>query len=210
MIFVDDDGFVNEGAIENLIEVIKKHDAVMVRGRVVPKSQAGISAKHYDLGDNIISAGPNTKCLLICQRDEYIKHGGFDTLLAGHEGWALCSKMYPFHGPDAFLYAPQAIIRYDYANDAKHKVEKIFKFILNDKYLSAYYSLAISLRLSFRNPEVAGAKEIIQLKEEVRDIGLAYRGSTSKYRQIETSTSWRMTVPLRKLARVLRVSARRE
>ena len=187
IIFVDDDGFVDEGAIENLIDVIKEHNAVMVRGRVVPKSQTGVSAKHYDLGDAIISAAPTAECLLICRRDEYIKHGGFDILLAGHEGWALCSKMYRLHGPDAFLYAPQAIIRHDYADNAKHAVEKTTKFQANDIYLAQYYPLVISLRLSFKTPEVAGATRILELNAKAKDLQKAYDKSRQARQQSQQS-----------------------
>jgi len=224
IIFVDDDGFVDEGAIENLIDVIKKHNAVMVRGRLVPKSQTGISAKHYDLGNDIISAGPNAEGFLICRRDEYNKHGGFDTLLAGREGWALCSKMYPFHGPDAFLYAPQATIRHDYASNVKKKIEKTTRFKANNSYLSEYYPLVISLRLSFKNPEVAGAKKITELQEKVTNLQQAYQQSQQAYqqsqqayqqsqracREMAASTSWRITAPLRTIEGLLRASPRKK
>jgi glycosyltransferase involved in cell wall biosynthesis len=149
VIFVDDDGFIAEGAIENLIEIIEKYQAVIVRGRVLPKSTSGIAGSRYDLGDDIVISGPNAECLLICRRDQYLKHGGFDTLLAGHEGWALCSKIYPFYGPEAFLYAPHAVIFHDFANDAGHAAKKMEAYDYNNRYLAQYYPSALDLRRMF-------------------------------------------------------------
>ena len=149
LIFVDDDGFIAEGAIENLIEIIGKYQAVIVRGRVLPKSTSGIAGSRYDLGDEIIISGPNAECLLICRRDQYIKYGGFDTLLSGHEGWALCSKMFPFHGPEAFLYAPRAVIFHDFAIDSEHAAKKMEGYDYNNRYLAQYYPSALDLRRMF-------------------------------------------------------------
>jgi glycosyltransferase involved in cell wall biosynthesis len=149
LIFVDDDGFIAECAIENLIEIIEKYQAVIVRGRVLPKSTSGIAGARYDLGNDIVISGPNAECLLICRRDQYIKHGGFDTLLAGHEGWALCSKMFPYHGPEAFLYAPHAVIFHDFATDSKHAAKKMESYNYNNRYLDQYYPSALNLRRMF-------------------------------------------------------------
>jgi glycosyltransferase involved in cell wall biosynthesis len=150
LVFIDDDGFIAEGAIENIIGVIGKHQAVMVRGRVLPKSTSGIAGPNYDLGDEVVISGPNAECLLICRRDEYLKHGGFDTLLEGHEGWALCSKMLHVHGPESFLYAPGAVIFHDYAKDAAHAYRKRAKYSSNKKYLELYYPDVQPLKELFR------------------------------------------------------------
>lgn len=211
LIFVDDDGLIEDGAIESLVEVIEDRKAVMVRGRVLAKSRSGTSAPHYDLGDDIISAGPNAECLLICRRDEFLKHGGFDTLLAGHEGWALCAKMYPFHGSQSFLYAPDAKIRHDYATGPEHEAEKRVKFRLNDSYIAEYYPHVFGLRLCLDNPEVAAAKRLHEQVGEIRELkrraGYFERALARAERardEIRMSRSWWITAPMRKIARVLR------
>ena len=53
LIFVDDDGIVEEHAIESLIDTITEHDAVAVRGRIRPKLQTSYKVSHYDLGTKL-------------------------------------------------------------------------------------------------------------------------------------------------------------
>jgi glycosyltransferase involved in cell wall biosynthesis len=155
LIFVDDDGLLAESAVENLIEVAKTFKAVTVRGRILPKSPSGFTGKNYDLGDQIVISGPNAECLMICRRDEYINAGGFDSLLAGHEGWALCSKLYPRHNPQAFLYAPQAVLYHDYAENAEHYAAKKEKFERNKRYIEEQYPLALQLMSFFSKNRTA-------------------------------------------------------
>ena len=100
LIFVDDDGLIEDLAIENLIETIVQHDALAVRGRVCPKSHLRAEVSHYDLGDEIVYSVPNTEGISIWRRQEFLDDGGFDTLLAGGEGLALWSRMYKSHGPE--------------------------------------------------------------------------------------------------------------
>lgn len=144
IVFVDDDGLVEEGAIENLIDVMTRYDAVAVRGRVLPKT-SGITGRHYDIGHEIVVSGPNAECLLAFRRGDYVKFGGFDPLLAGHEGWALCSRIYPYSGPDGFLYTPNAIIHHDYSSSVENFRKKRRSFEKNKVYLKQYYPLALDL-----------------------------------------------------------------
>ena len=118
LIFVDDDGFMEEHAIEYLIDTIIEHEAVAVRGRVIPKRQGGPTASHYDLGDEVVHSVPNAEGISIWRRKEFLAQGGFDPLLAGGEGVALWSKMHQYFGPKAFLYTPHAILFHDY--DPEH------------------------------------------------------------------------------------------
>ena len=121
LIFVDDDGFVEDLAIENLIETILQYDALAVRGRVSPKSDLRVEVSHYDLGNETIYSVPNTEGISIWRRQEFLDEGGFDTLLAGGEGLALWSRMYKSHGlKKKFLYTPYATLRHDYAKDLEH------------------------------------------------------------------------------------------
>lgn len=215
IIFVDDDGFIDEGSLETLIQTITEANALMVRGRVLPKTSSETSEKHYDLGDKIVASPPNAECLLICRRDKYIEHGGFDALLAGHEGWALCSKMYPSHGPESFLYSPKAIIHHDYASDDKHRLEKKAKFRANLDYLREYYPLALDLMLSFQNPEAARAKKmaeiearLAELQSELASTRRRVKSLSRQLTKVVTSTSCRITSPLRVIVSSLRRSLR--
>jgi glycosyltransferase involved in cell wall biosynthesis len=148
LIFLDDDGLIREGAVERLIETITKFDAVSVRGRVLPMAASGITAPHYDLGDEITYSAPNAEGFSAWRRKEFLLHGGFDPLLSGWEGVALWSKMYRFYGADGFLYTPHAILFHDYAKDAEHLKFKEAKHSRNRSYLRLSYPNALGLKRS--------------------------------------------------------------
>jgi tetratricopeptide (TPR) repeat protein len=166
LIFVDDDGFIEEYAIEHLIDAITKHDALAVRGRVYPKDQLGVIVPHYDLGDDVIYSVPNTEGISVWRRQEFIDDGGFDTLLAGGEGLALWSKMCHSHGPNGFLYTPHAILRHDFAKNTEHFKRKTAKGSPNEAYFLFAYpdvqrqrweaTLKLTLDAVERDPENAG------------------------------------------------------
>ena len=93
VIFIDDDGLIEDFAIEKLIETMRQNDALAVRGRVCPRSPSIPEVSHYNLGDEIVYSVPNTEGISIWRRQEFLDDGGFDTLLAGGEGLALWSRM---------------------------------------------------------------------------------------------------------------------
>ena len=154
LIFLEDDGLLAPYAIENLIDVITKHDALATRGRVLPKTSLApgvigrdfLTAEHYDLGDEIVYSVPNTEGISIWRRREFIKAGGFDTLLAGGEGVALWSKMYKAGGPCGFMYAPTSILFHDYAAGKGELKSKKARYRANEAYLSFAYPTAESER----------------------------------------------------------------
>ena len=109
-LFLDDDGRLSGDTVEALVSVIETYDAVAVRGRILPKEPSGASAENYDLGDRIRPAIPSAEGNSIWCRDVFLEFGGFDPLLAGHEGLFLCGEMLSFYGPERFLYAPDALL----------------------------------------------------------------------------------------------------
>ena len=119
LIFIDDDGLIEENAVEHLIDTISEHDAIAVRGRVYPKHQLRPWVLDYDLGDDVVYSVPNAEGISIWRRQEFLDHGGFDTLLAGGEGRALWSKIYQNQGPEGFLYTPRAVLLHDYVRSKR-------------------------------------------------------------------------------------------
>ena len=114
LIFLDDDGFIDDHAVEHLVETVTEHHAIVVRGRVLPKNKVR-SWSEGDLGDEVVYSVPNAEGISIWRRKEFLEHGGFDILLAGGEGKALWSKMYHHYGGSkAFLYTPRAILLHDF------------------------------------------------------------------------------------------------
>jgi tetratricopeptide (TPR) repeat protein len=140
LIFIDDDGFIEDLAIERLIENITEHDALAVRGRVRPKSESRSELpRNYDLGDDVIYSVPNAEGISIWRRQEFLDHGGFDTLLAGGEGLALWSRMYGSDSLRPFLYSPDAVLLHDFAKDPQKVARKKSKHTPNKEYLSLAY-----------------------------------------------------------------------
>jgi len=139
IIFLDDDGFIEDQTIEALTETILRTSALAVRGRVLPKSGSPASAEHYDLGNTVIYSVPNAEGVSIWKRQAFLESGGFDTLLAGGEGLALWSRMYETHGPAGFLYSPKAVLRHDYAEDSTRFASKKARQAISEAYLAFAY-----------------------------------------------------------------------
>lgn len=123
-LFLDDDGVLSDNAVEALIETIQNYDAITCRGKVIPRSDGAISGGHYDKGSTLTVSVPDAEGISIWKRDSFLKFGGFDILLSGHEGLCVCSKMYKYFGPYAFLYTPEAVLYHDYASSKQHDEEK--------------------------------------------------------------------------------------
>lgn len=124
LIFLDDDGITGEGCIDALLDCIHSTGAVAVRGRVEPLTSPDLKGAHYDLGRARVPALITCEGVSVWNREAYLAAGGFDPLLAGHEGVALCARLWRFHGPAGFVYEPSAVLFHDYAPDAKGTVRK--------------------------------------------------------------------------------------
>ena len=158
--FLDDDGFVEDFAVEELVRSITETSAVAVRGRVRTKSTGGVAGGHYDYGEGICWSVPNAEGLSIWRRHEFLAFGGFDVLLAGHEGLALWSKMYRFFGPDSFLYTSKAVLRHDYAEDDHELEGKRTRRTHNKTYLSKFYPDAWKAKRFIRSSQEKLAAKI--------------------------------------------------
>lgn len=117
LVFLDDDGWIEADAIEHLLECKERYSAICVRGKVLPKSADLTPPAHYDKGTIICPSIPDTEGISAWARRPFLEFGGFNLLLAGHEGLELFSKMYRFFGPQKFLYAPNSILYHDFSED---------------------------------------------------------------------------------------------
>lgn len=135
LIFLDDDGITGEGCIDALLRCIRETDAVAVRGRVEPLTSPDLKGAHYDLGRARIPAMITCEGVSIWKREPYLAAGGFDPLLAGHEGVALCARLWRFHGPAAFVYEPHAVLFHDYAPDTTATAAKNKRYRASLDYL---------------------------------------------------------------------------
>jgi glycosyltransferase involved in cell wall biosynthesis len=136
VMFLDDDGIAEEGCVEALLGCILSTGAVAVRGRVKPLTEPHLKGSHYDLGDARIPALATCEGVSVWQRGPFLSAGGFDPLLAGHEGMALCARLWRFHGPAAFVYEPSAVLLHDYAPNAGATAAKNKRYRQNMDYLN--------------------------------------------------------------------------
>jgi glycosyltransferase involved in cell wall biosynthesis len=137
VIFLDDDGITAAGAVDALLRCITETRAVAVRGRVLPVTSPELKGTHYDLGQARVPALNTTEGVSIWSRDVFNEAGGFDPLLAGHEGAELCSRLWRFHGPSAFLYEPDALLYHDYAPSGSASEAKNRRYLANAGYLDS-------------------------------------------------------------------------
>ena len=135
LVFVDDDGVLGDGAIDSLIATIETYDAVAVRGRVVPRTPDSFTPPHYDRGELVVPSIPDAEGISVWARDAFLRFGGFDPLLAGHEGLHLMCRMFRFYGPFAFLYAPEAVLHHDYNSSETALRRKTRRQAHNRRYL---------------------------------------------------------------------------
>ncbi len=188
LIFLDDDGVIKGNALESLASTIIKYDALAVRGRIYPRTRS-FGVRHYDLGDDIIYAVPTTEGISIWRRQEFLKVGGFDPLLAGGEGKALWLKLINFFGYRSFLYTPEAVLLHDYAKSDEHFHRKKAKSTPNNDYFNfvcpgfgkkkAHAAFEGTRRALEYDPENAGLHfslgKLLQELERLDEAELAYR-----------------------------------
>lgn len=117
LVFVDDDGLLERGSIRALLAALDNPGAVAVRGKVVPLTDPQLTASHYDLGDLPTTSLITAEGISAWKTASFLSAGGFDPLLAGHEGLALSWKLWRFHGPHGLVYEPAAILYHDFAPD---------------------------------------------------------------------------------------------
>ncbi len=136
IIFLDDDGISEDGCVSELLNCMRETGAVAARGRVKPLTSPDLSGSHYDLGLGRVPALITCEGVSIWRRTPFIEAGGFDPLLAGHEGVALCCRLWRFYGPAGFMYEPGAVLLHDYAPGVSASVAKTRRQKASTDYLN--------------------------------------------------------------------------
>ena len=145
IIFLDDDGLLGRDALRSLLTARAAGNAVAVRGRVIPLTDPSLTASHYDLGNTPSVSLITAEGISIWSRRVFLENGGFDPLLAGHEGLALSWKIWRFHGPHSMLYEPEAVLYHDFAPDKTRSEAKKLKHQRNAEYLALHAPKAAKL-----------------------------------------------------------------
>jgi len=164
VVFIDDDGAVSQGCISALVQSLEETGATAVRGRVVPKSSGMLIPRHYDLGPLRLPALTSCEGVSAWRREDFLRFGGFDIALFGHEGIELCARMFRFCGPLAFLYEPAAILLHDPSIGQK-AARKEARYIINREYIN------------FKSPETFNLVEKFEkYKQNPKDFYIAKAG----------------------------------
>lgn len=153
VICIDDDGLTTPEAINSLVSTFEQHQAVAVRGRVLPRMPGSDVPAHYDLGNGVKCRHCDIEGMAIWDRQEVMRVGGFDPILYGHEGTDLTARLYPSHGPEAFLYDSNAVLWHDYAISPDKLKEKRARYERLNRYLKVKSPDCHKIRNVFRELE---------------------------------------------------------
>jgi glycosyltransferase len=125
--FIDADGFVNKCYIESVKDVFKEKSKIVVRGKILPIScSAIVPPELYDIGNKRIPIIPTTEGNLVIRREDYIRIGGFEDPLYGHEGIVMAHRMLTFYGykEDELYYDPRLVLYHDFQKERSKEKEK--------------------------------------------------------------------------------------
>ncbi len=115
--FIDADGYVNEYYIEAAIDIFEKDKSkIAVRGKVLTiKQSAEMPPFGYDCGNEVFSVIPSFEGVTVIRKKDYIKVGGQEDVLYGHEGLVLFYRMIEFYNYDvkSFYYEPRLVLYHD-------------------------------------------------------------------------------------------------
>jgi predicted O-linked N-acetylglucosamine transferase (SPINDLY family) len=129
LLFVDDDGFPEDGFVQGHLATHLQFKPVSLRGACRPKSKNSETPAHYNLGDNVRSAPPLLEGNASFNRDAFLAVGGWgDYILFGHGGVDISHRLnrngFP---PDRQMYTPHAVLLHDYVRGKAHATEKFAK-----------------------------------------------------------------------------------
>ncbi|WP_404343675.1 glycosyltransferase [Vreelandella venusta] len=126
LIFVDDDGFPENGMLEAHSIIHQKYRLDAVRGSYLPKNPNEIPPSHYHLGDEALVAMNCLEGNCSYRADTFFKMDGWgDYILFGHGGAELYVRMLA-NGSDRakHIYIPNCVLRHDYYRGEKHAKNK--------------------------------------------------------------------------------------
>lgn len=135
ILFLDDDGDTTPESVMHLIDCIESNDVVGCRGRIISNDINGISGGHYDKGNQVIPSIIDTEGFSIWEKETFIQNGGFNPLMAGHEGLEICHKISKSKKNALFLYTPKAIFSHNFSDDINSYQEKLKKHKAIEEYL---------------------------------------------------------------------------
>ena len=131
IVFLDDDVVADKNLVRNIVEYFENYNICGLRGKVLPKSQAGSEDTpiNYDLGQEIIPTACEISSLSAFRKDVLIKMGGFDELLFGSEGMELSYRICKAQKEkiQSILYFSDVIVYHDPRPKGPTRTEKVLR-----------------------------------------------------------------------------------
>lgn len=144
LVFVDDDAVANRDYVAAWSAAFEDASLVSARGKVIPMTMTSVYntlAGHYDLGNRIVDSAMTTEGNCAVRRDAFLRVGGFNPNLYGHEGMELS---YRLAGSGRQLYVPDAVVYHDYADNLRNLLRKHFRNGYNGRRFAARYPEVIA------------------------------------------------------------------
>ena len=131
IIFLEDDGIIEEGFVKAHLEAYEKYTAISVRGVCRPLTDNPVNklARHYYLGSKAFPTIANLEGNSSYRAEAFYQAGGWsDEITFGHGGPELSyrlTRVYPDQRMQ--IYYPVPVIYHDYAKDEEHLRNKKIK-----------------------------------------------------------------------------------
>jgi GT2 family glycosyltransferase len=125
--FIDPDGYVNKCYIASIKDIFKDKSKILVRGKILPiHCSVTVPPELYDLGNQRIPIIPTTEGNLVIRKKDFIRIGGFEDPLYGHEGIVMAHRMLNFYGykEEQLYYDPRLVLYHDFEKKDNKKKEK--------------------------------------------------------------------------------------
>ena len=110
VLFVDDDGILENNHCLNSSKLISSKNIIAARGKVLPKNIDTPVPPHYDLGDSYRAAKINIEGNLLFNRNIFLRFGKFNPLIFHHEGFELYNRLINLFDLNKFVYCPTMVL----------------------------------------------------------------------------------------------------
>jgi glycosyltransferase involved in cell wall biosynthesis len=125
--FIDSDGYVNKCYIASIKDIFKDKSKILVRGKILPiHCSVTVPPVLYDIGNQRVPVIPTTEGNLVIRKKDFIKIGGFEDPLYGHEGIVMAHRMLSFYGykEEELYYDPRLVLYHDFEKKDNKEKEK--------------------------------------------------------------------------------------
>jgi len=147
--FVDADGYLEsmDLAIEKAKYLIQNKDLVAIRGKIleIQKRIFSTGPKNYDLGNDQLVSFLDAEGVTLIKKKDFIKVGGFEDGMVGHEGIVLSYRMIEYYGYDtaSIIYDPNIVLFHNYPNTIYSNLEKKLRYMIHWEKVKLNYPLIL-------------------------------------------------------------------